>query len=289
MKKIKLSVAIAVFNEEENIERCLNSVRQLADEIVVVDGGSTDKTALIAKEMGAKVIAANNPPIFHINKNKAIDLCSGEWILQLDADEEVSKELGLEIKKVIKLSNDELLKREFSPKKKDLYERHRKLLEERDGRIGEEGEIAAFFIARKNFFLGKFLNYGGVYPDGVIRLFKKGKARLPAKNVHEQFKVDGEVSWLENDLYHYDAPTFSRYLLRSNKYTSLTAKEYEQKKIPLNFANFLKYMFFLPFWRAALMLFRHKGILDGFPGIVFAIYSGLHIRSSYVKYKEAVK
>jgi glycosyltransferase involved in cell wall biosynthesis len=289
MNKIKLSVAIAVFNEEENIERCLVSVKNIADEIIVVDGGSTDKTVKISKSFGAKVIETDNPAIFHINKNKAIDACQGNWILQLDADEVVSKELGLEIKKIIELSNDEISLRNFDKKKQKLFKKHQSLLEARDGKFKENGDIVAFFVARKNFFLGRFLEYGGVYPDGVIRLFKRGKARLPAKDVHEQFEVNGRVSWLENDLLHFADPNFSRYLLRSNKYTSLFAKEIEENKIPLSFLNNFKYMFLLPFLKTFLMLFRHKGILDGFPGMVFALYSGLHIRSSYIKYWEGKK
>ena len=85
-KKLKLSVALAVYNESSNIASCLTSVRDIADEIVVVDGGSTDDTVKIAKSFGAKVIQTDNPPIFHINKQKALEACDGEWILQLDAD-----------------------------------------------------------------------------------------------------------------------------------------------------------------------------------------------------------
>ena len=99
---MKLSVAIATFNEEENLGSCLDSVKDWVDEIVVVDGSSTDKTVEIAKKYGAKVIVRENPPIFHINKQKAIDACRGKWILQLDADERVSPELKEEILEVVK-------------------------------------------------------------------------------------------------------------------------------------------------------------------------------------------
>src|SRR5690348_4565440 len=102
----KLSVVLAVLNEEKNLPGCLDSVRDLADEIVIVDGGSDDKTVEIAKEYGAKVIQTTNPPIFHINKNKAIDAATSEWILQLDADERISPALKEEIKKVIEKEGD---------------------------------------------------------------------------------------------------------------------------------------------------------------------------------------
>ena len=95
----KISVALAVYNEEDNLSNCLNSIKDLADEIVIVDGGSTDKTLDIAKKFNAKIIRTGNPQIFHVNKNKAIDAASSDWILQLDADEVVSEELSSEIKK----------------------------------------------------------------------------------------------------------------------------------------------------------------------------------------------
>src|SRR5690242_6775635 len=105
---MKLSVALAVFNEEANIGKCLESVKMIADEMMVVDGTSTDRTVEIAKSFGAKVIITDNPPMFHINKMKAINACQGDWILQLDADEVVSKKLAEEIIKVIQMSDREM-------------------------------------------------------------------------------------------------------------------------------------------------------------------------------------
>src|SRR3989339_1606015 len=96
-----LSVVLAVRNEEENIARCLNSVKDIADEIVVVDEHSTDKTRKIAEELGAKVVEEEHHDIFHITKQKALDLATGDWILQLDADEVVTPELANEIKRII--------------------------------------------------------------------------------------------------------------------------------------------------------------------------------------------
>src|SRR5258706_6741131 len=101
-----LSVVLATFNEEKNLPDCLSSVRDLADEISIVDGSSTDKTVEIAKSFGAKVTVTDNPPIFHINKQKALEQATKEWILQLDADERVSPDLSREIKHVISLNND---------------------------------------------------------------------------------------------------------------------------------------------------------------------------------------
>src|SRR3990167_11532806 len=113
---MKLSVALAIFNEEKAIARCLESVYEIADEIVIVDGGSTDKTLKLVKELdkSSKIHIFNeeNPPMFHINKQKALEKCTGEWILQLDADELVSPELQKEIQAVVKTNStnsDELI------------------------------------------------------------------------------------------------------------------------------------------------------------------------------------
>ncbi len=141
MKMSDLSVVLAVFNEEKNLTSCLEAVKSIADEIVIVDGGSTDNTVKIAREFKAKVIITSNPPIFHINKQKAIDQASKKWILQLDADEIITEELKKEIVKTI---ND------------------------------PENIYSAFYIKRRNKLLGRFMKKTVMYPDPVIRFFKKG-------------------------------------------------------------------------------------------------------------------
>lgn len=277
-----VSVVLATFNESKNLEACLSSVKDITDDIVVVDGSSTDNTVDIAKKFGARVIVTDNPPIFHINKQKAIDLARHEWILQLDADERVSPELGQEIIKLTKMDDDEIEKYQESLPKRNLFLRHQNLLEKRDGNIGtSHGNYAAFFLPRLNYFLGHYMRYGGVYPDGVIRLIRKGKAYLPCKSVHEQMAVDGKVGWLEHDLYHVDSPTFKRYLQRNNRYTDLLAAELkEQKRTPL---TPVKQLVLLPSWWFGLTYVRHKGFKDGWPGFVFSLFSSLRFPISYIK------
>lgn len=285
MSEIKLSASIATFNEEENIGECLESVKDIVDEIVIVDGSSTDKTVEIAKKFGSKVIVTDNPPIFHINKQKSFDLAKGEWILYLDADERVSKKLGEEILKVINMDQSQLNEYEKNLKKRNLFSRHLKILEQRDGKIGTDTEeVVAFFVPRLNFFLGKFLRYGGVYPDGVIRLFKKGKAYLPSKSVHEQMVVKGRVAWLENDLIHYDSKTFKRYLERNSRYIDLIADELRKGKLKVNFPNSFDYLFFKPVSWFTKTLILNKGILDGYQGLVFSFFSALRFPRAYLRY-----
>jgi len=283
--KIILSVVLATRNEEANIGHCLDSVKDLADEVIVVDEKSTDKTAEIAKEYGAEVFEVEHESIFHKTKQKSLEKAKGEWVLQMDADERVSKELAEEIKKVIGMNEHEIEEYQEKLKNKKLFERHQRLLEERDGIIGKkEGEYVAFFVPRLNFFLGKYLRYGGVYPDGVIRLVKNGYAHFPAKSVHEQIAVGGRVGWLQNDLIHIADPTFKRYLQRNSRYIDFIAKELKEEKVGKNPFQFINYVLIKPFSWFFLTLLRHKGLLDGFQGIIFSFFSSLRFSRAYWRY-----
>lgn len=280
----KLSVVLATRNEEKNIAECLSSVKDIADEIVVVDEKSQDKTPQIAESQGAKVISVEHSQNFHITKEKALREASGDWILQLDADERVSKELKEEILKVISMSDPEIDKYEETIKESKLFLRHQKLVEERDGRVGSEGSYAGFFVPRLNFFLGKFLRWGGVYPDGVIRLVKAGHAHFPAKSVHELISVNGKVGWLENPLIHMADPTFARYLERNSYYIGLIADDLKKDGVGKNPLEFINYVIVKPLWWFFLTLIRHKGVLDGYQGIVFSFFSALRFPRAYYRY-----
>ncbi len=252
----KISVAIATFNEQDNIGKCLESVSGWADEIVIVDGSSTDKTVDIAKKYNAKISITDNPLIFHINKQKAIDACTGVWILQLDADEVVSEELKREIIKVINLN----------PKPYPL------------------NPINGYWIPRKNYFLGRFLTKGGQYPDYSLRLYRRGIARLPCKDVHEQAEVDGKVGYLKNPLLHYPNTDFNEYLEHFNRYTDIFAREYKESKLNISFNTFITFIFIKPIYWFLLTFIRHKGFVDGLPGFVFSLFSALRFPVSYIKY-----
>jgi glycosyltransferase involved in cell wall biosynthesis len=285
--KANLSVVLATYNEESNLGDCLESVKDLASEIVIVDGTSTDKTVEIAKSFGAKVLITENHPIFHVNKQKAIEMATKDWILQLDADERVTPELAEEIRKVISLSDKELEDYENHLPDKKLFLRHRQLLEQRDGNIGTTtGPYVAFFIPRLNYFLGKYLRYGGVYPDGVIRLIKKGKAYLPAKDVHEQMVVNGRVGWLQHPLYHRDSPTFARYLKRNSRYIDLIAQQLANEKTAKDLKTQIDYLFFKPVSWLFMTQIRHKGVLDGAQGFIFSFFSALRFPRAFLRYKK---
>lgn len=281
----KLTVALATYNEEANLRACLESVKGIASEIVIVDGSSSDKTVEIAREFGANVKITDNPPIFHINKQKAIDLSTNDWVLQLDADERVSTKLAEEIKRVINMTDEDMEKYQENLPKRKLFLRHQHLLDKRDGLIGtEKGPYVAFFVPRLNYFLGRYLIYGGVYPDGVIRLIKKSHAFLPCVDVHEQFKVNGRVGWLENDLLHMADPTFLRYMKRNNRYVELIAKDLNYKKTGKDPLTAFKYLIFLPLGWFLKTYIRHKGFLDSWQGLVFSFISATRFPRAYLQY-----
>lgn len=275
---VKLSIVLATRNEEENIARCLNFVKDIADEIIIFDEHSTDKTVEIAKKYGAKVYLEPHHDIFHVTKQKALEKAKGEWVLQLDADEVVSKKLSEQIDEVV---ND----KKPDVKNNKLFKKHQDLIEQRDGKIGTEaGEITAYFIPRRNIFLGKPLIHAGVYPDGVIRLVKNGYASFPSKSVHEQVKIKGRVGWLSGDLLHYDSPTLKRYLARLNRYTDLRAEELKIKKTSKGLVGFFVQVIYKPLFVFLSLYIRHRGFLDGVNGFLWSFFSASHYPIAYFKY-----
>lgn len=283
-KRQTISVTLAAYNEEAVIGACLDSVKDWVDEIIVVDGQSQDNTARIAKEKGATVLIRENNPIFHIQKKIANEQAKSDWILQLDADERVTKDMKKEIIDILEgesFGYDDWI----SPLKSSVN----KIIKIFPEPKPLSKAASAYWLPRKNFFLTRYLQNTGQYPDPVIRLFQKGKATLPAKDVHEQMKVDGVVGWLKSDLDHYATPNFSRYLLRENRYSSLQAKFYKEAGLKVNFGNTLKFLFFKPAGTFLNLYIRRRGVLDGFPGFVFSLYSGLHHAFSYMKLWELYK
>jgi len=254
-KKTKLSVVLATHNEEKNLAACLQAVADLADEIIITDGESTDTTIEIAKSFGARVITTTNKPNFHINKQMAMDAATNSLVLQLDADEIVDPELSEWIQTLMKT------------------------LDESPERVIDK----AWYIKRKNYFLGSFMKKGGQYPDAVIRLYRNGYAKLPQKDVHEQMVVEGSVGETGGHLLHYSSPTFSIFLRKWNDYTSLKATQLLEAGLRPSLFATLRYIVWLPSKTFFLLYLRHKGFLDGMSGFMFALMSGLYHAVSYLK------
>ncbi len=247
-----ISVVLATHNEEKNLEKCLNSVKSFADEIIIADGASTDKTVEIAKKFGAHIIPTTNKANFHINKQMAMDVAKGDLILQIDADEVVDNELAAFIKSM------------------PLH--------------GLSAQTSAWWVKRKNYFMGRFLKKGGQYPDPVIRLYRQGKARLPQRDVHEQMIVDGKIGWAHGHLLHYSNPTFADYMYKFNRYTSFKAQQLFDEQVHVSIGNTFLYLLWKPFATFFSLYIRHGAFLtDGVPGFVFAFLSGLHHSVAYLK------
>jgi len=255
MARRSLSVVLATYNEEKNLSSCLDSIKDLADEIVIVDGSSSDKTVEIAKKYGAIIKITTNKPNFHINKQMAIDLATKDWILQLDGDEHISSELKDEIKEIL----------EKDPK-----------------------EFNGYWMPRKNWFLGRFLMKGGQYPDYTLRFYRKGKGHLPQKDVHEQAEVEGKVGYLKNALLHYPYKNFSHYLNKWNRYNILFAEQIKEEQSKKNIFQKIFYAFGYLIAKPGHWLlttyFRHKGFVDGWQGFTFSLFSALRFPVSYIKY-----
>lgn len=246
----RISVAIAVYNEANNLARCLESIVSWADEVVIVDGGSSDDTLNIARNFKARVIITDNPPIFHLNKQKAVDACSGEWILQLDADEIVPIEL-----------------------KEELLATTRK-----------KTDFMGYYIPRKNFFLRHWMRKGGQYPDYVIRFFIKGRGKFPSKSVHEQIEIDGPVGYLVNPILHYPYKNLYEYWIKANRYSLLVARELAVKKTPVNVFSLISFFLLKPWSTFFNLYIRHLGFIDGLAGLLFALFSSLQHQLAFIKY-----
>ena len=251
-----VSLILSTFNEEKNIRSCIESAKELVQEIILVDGTSTDRTVEIAKEYGAKVTITDNPKIFLINRQKAIDQATKDWLLQLDADEHATPELLKEIKELI-----------TSDKSNDYN---------------------GYYIPRKNFFLGRFLLKGGQYPDYQLRLYRRGKAHFLLKDVHEQAIIDGKVGHLHHAMLHYPYKDFAFYIMKWERYNNVIATQiggelehaWIGKKL---FAGFM-YLIVRPLYWFVLTYGRHKGFVDGWSGFVFSLFSALRFPVSYMIY-----
>lgn len=269
-----LSVVIITHNEEANISRTLESVKPLvADgkgEIIVVDSGSTDRTLEIARSVGAKVFVEEWKG-YAAQKNSAIDKARGDWILSLDADEEVESTLieeltGHPIDKPLpgKSSREWCLTIELA----------------RAGSTNLDTPVG-FSVRRKNFFLGRWIKHGGFWPDPKLRLFRRGHGRCEARSVHETIQVRGRIVAIDRGgLIHHSYPTLSDYIEHMNRYSSLGAemtvaegrRGFSIVDIVLRPAVTFIYNYF----------FR-LGFLDGREGLLLHLYHAVYVSWKYAK------
>jgi glycosyltransferase involved in cell wall biosynthesis len=240
---MQLSAVIITKNEQHNIARCLQSLK-FADEIILVDTGSTDSTIDIAKKYDAKIFNIDWPG-FGPAKKYAVDQAGGEWILSIDADEEITAPLAAEIKKAIDSDNG----------------------------------INGYLIPRKTNFLGRWINHSRWYPDYVLRLFRKDKGQFSDSLVHEKVVLESEPGRLKNFIRHYSYPDIQTFFDKFDSYTTLAAQELMKKgkrfsllallcKPPASFCS--HYIF-------------GAGFLDGLEGFLIAVLSAYGVFVRYLK------
>ena len=239
MKSIKLSVVIITLNEEKDLPRCLESVSGLADEIVVVDSGSTDKTVEIARSYNAKVYVRKFDNYAN-QKNFASNMTQGEWLLALDADEEIEPELVREIKLL------------FSKEKK---------------------EYIAYSFPRKNIILGKLIRYSRWQPelDRHIWLWKKGFGEWRG-DVHEELVANGTVGRLKNAKIHHQYDTVKEFIVMVDRYSEIEANQRMEKGERFSYHR----LFFDPLYNFFVRFIYRLGFLDGWRGFVLSYLMGIY-------------
>jgi glycosyltransferase involved in cell wall biosynthesis len=269
---MQLSVVIITHNEEANIARTLESVQPLvADgkgEIIVVDSGSTDRTVEIAKSYGAKVFVEDWKG-FAAQKNSAIDKADGDWILSLDADEQAERDLVTLIAHAIQPDRRH--------PKQELWEEM--VPGAREARISR-AETSGYWMQRRNMFLGRWMRYGGSWPDPKLRLFRKGTARFENRRVHEDVVFDGKAGRINAALIHHSYPALSDYIDHMNRYSSLGAEMVVAKgRVRFSFAHIL----LRPLFTFIYNYFVRLGFLDGREGLLLHLYHAVYVSWKYAK------
>lgn len=225
-----LSVIIITKNEEAHIVECLQSV-QFADEIIVLDSGSTDRTCILAKQHGAQVHHSADWPGFGVQKNRALDLATHEWVLSIDADERVPIALAQEIQQQL-----------LNPR------------------------AEAYTVARLSCFAGRWIRHSGWWPDHLVRLFKREVGRFKDVKVHESVVVQGSVASLAGHLLHYPYDSLETLINKTNHYSSAAALMLHEKGKTIGMLGIAG----KAFWTFVRIYLIRRGFLDGKAGFILA-------------------
>jgi glycosyltransferase involved in cell wall biosynthesis len=245
----RLSVVVITLNEEERIRECLASVAW-ADEIVVVDAGSDDKTVALAREVTDHVVVRAWEG-FAAQKNFAIERATGDWVLSLDADEQVEPGLRDEIRRV----------------------------------LAAPGGYAGFRLARRNIVWGRWIRHGGLYPDWQLRLFRRDAGRFADRAVHESVTVTGRVGRLAAPLLHHSYRDVSDFLRRADRYSTLAAEEWIRSGRVFR----ARHLVSAPLGRFLSMYVVHRGFLDGARGFLLAVLYAYYVFVRSAKIWEMTK
>ncbi len=240
---MELSVVVITKNEEENIGRCLESVRW-ADEIILIDNQSTDRTCEIANRYRASIYSLSWQG-YGSAKREGVKRAKGKWVLSIDADEEVSPELADEIGGVIRNSEN----------------------------------YSGFYIPRKTNFLGRWIHHSGWYPDLVLRLFLRDRGNFDEAVVHEKVVLDGKTGYLKGELRHYSYPNLEQYLEKFNHYTTLGAEEAFRRGKRERWLDIVV----RPPVAFVKHYISRQGFRDGMEGFIISVMSSIAVFVKYAK------
>jgi glycosyltransferase involved in cell wall biosynthesis len=249
MQTLKLSVVVLTKNEQDNISQCLSSVAGWADEIIVVDDESCDKTVEIAKQFTSKVFL-KKMDVEGTHRNWSYKLAVNDWVLSLDADETVSDQL-----------------------KKEIIDR-----------LSTNTEFVAFSIPLRNYIGNYWVRYSGWYPAAKVRLFKKENFSYEEVKVHPRVFIKGKCGHLTKDIIHKGYPDIAHFLSSLNRQTTLEAEKWFNQNKPMRLGRFI-WRSLDRFFRSYI---GKKGYKDGFFGFVVAFFASLYQILSYLKYREII-
>jgi len=247
MQKNSISAVIITKNEEQNIKKCLESLKWV-DEIVIVDGESTDRTVDIAKSYNAKVVTHKFEGDFGLERNIGSQNATGTWVLALDADEVVPDSTKEKIQNLLKHGTD----------------------------------ADAFNVLRKQYFLGKFMEYGGRY-HRIVNLYRREKTKFEGK-VHHLVKVSGTVKDADFYIEHYPFFSIEQFIEKHNRYTTCEAREMFENFKDTKFDEIRKNITVKPIKLFFKTYFKKKGYKDGLHGLVFCILFTWSYILRWVKY-----
>lgn len=235
---MRVSAVITTYNEESNIEQCLETLAGWIDEIILVDGTSTDKTVELARKYTKHVYVRPNEIIMKINNQYGIEKATSDWIFIIDADERVPFDLAEEVKSVIKANN----------------------------------ECCGFYLPRRNYVFGRWMHYGGHYPDYQLRLFKKNCSFFKGEHVHESVSVNGKLGYLEKALDHNNYVDINHHLKKLIFYTDFESKYFFDNNLKISRFNSFWYLALKPLAKSFRRYILHGGFRNGLAGFIFEVH-----------------
>jgi len=279
---VTLSVVIITYNEEANLGRTLESVQPLVSngkgEVIVVDSGSTDRTVEVAKSFAARVFIEEWKG-YAAQKNSAIDKAIGDWVLSLDADEEVDRDLQQALGDTV--DGLERVAALQQAKAHDLTVEDARSDGEYHINTILDGGFSGLWVPRKNQFLGRWLRHGGFWPDPKLRFFRRGSGRFEDRAVHEDVRLDGKTGQIRyGSLIHHSYPTLSDYIEHMNRYSSLGAEMVVARgKVRFSVINIVA----RPLATFVYNYLFRLGFLDGREGLLLHLYHAAYVSWKYAK------